>query len=501
MEHASERYPLSNVPLEEDRPAKRQRTAKQPAREVGLMRSIQGDRFSGFVGSASGIFFIRSVYGAIRHSQPTPPTVAETPGSDVVPGEDDHLPLVHPDSSERLWGDDEIMSEPVSDISFEKLVGWTASYFANWHPSYPFLHAPTILEHFNKFPHNVAADQDHTDEFRMIILRSVMSISLADHRQSFESGGVRYPAVLVFPSYDAAVDSLRHVLSHPTSMLGLQAAVSVQLFFISMLRLNAASRLGGLIIRMAVQLGLHRCPARFPSFSTGEKELRQRVFWSVYCIDRFVCQSMGLPLGLHDDDVDVCYPLAEHHLQTPIQPGTSQCLTISLLLMFVDNRLLFLHLLAQQARLRGEIIELRNKSLHYVHTDPNIATAIAAKLTQWWNDVEDYSDPNGPHTAPAYSCIILTVLKHESIISLYRPVLAASRKDAEYDAVLQHCIGSARNIITTLYQAIQTEARQDQVTGSLSLLWPSCTWAVWISSFILFYAANARSVDQDVVFR
>lgn len=80
-----------------------------------------------------------------------------------------------------------------------------------------------------------------------------------------------------------------------------------------MLRLNAASRLGGLVIRMALQLGLHRCPARFPSFSAGEKEHRQRIFWSLYGIDRFICQSMGLPLSLHDDDVDVCYLSMERH--------------------------------------------------------------------------------------------------------------------------------------------------------------------------------------------
>ena len=87
-----------------------------------------------------------------------------------------------------------------------------------------------------------------------------------------------------------------------------------------MLRLNAASRIGGLIMRMAVQLGLHRCPARFSAFTSSARELRQRVFWSLYAIDRFISQSMGLPLGLHDDDIDVCFPLAEHHPQTHIEP-------------------------------------------------------------------------------------------------------------------------------------------------------------------------------------
>jgi hypothetical protein len=73
---------------------------------------------------------------------------------------------------------------------------------------------------------------------------------------------------------------------------------------------------------MAFQLGLHRCAGRFSSFSTDDQQLRQRLFWSLYAIDRFICQSMGLPLGIADDDVDVCFPTAEMHAsETDIRSG------------------------------------------------------------------------------------------------------------------------------------------------------------------------------------
>jgi hypothetical protein len=301
---------------EEGRPAKRQCTSVQPHREVGLMRSLRGDRFSGFVGSASGIYFIRSVYGALRQPGSLAPTSVETPASDVVPGEDDQLPSVLPQASERLWRDDEITESPGSVLSYQELVELSGSYFANWHPTYPFLHAPTVLDYIYKTSCNIFAENNSPLHFQMVIVRSIMSISLADQRQSGHPNKLQYPAKVVFPSFDAAVDSLQHVLTKPTSLLGLQAAISVQLFLISMLRLNAASRLGGLINRMALQLGLHRCPARYSSFSADERALRQRVFWSLYAIDRFVCQSMGLPLGINDDDVDVCFPTMEKHVET-----------------------------------------------------------------------------------------------------------------------------------------------------------------------------------------
>ena len=307
--------------LKDERPSKKRRISMHPPREVGLMRSVPGDKLSSFVGSASGIYFIRSVYGAIRGAHLTTSSQIETPESDHVPGEDDYLPSSAPNARGRIWRDEETTQRSLSSVTFQNLVEWSGSYFANWHPFYPYLHAPSILEYLGKVPQLNVEVNDGAPNFQMTILRSIMSISLADRRQSQLLDAAQYPAELVFQSYDDAVDCLQHVLTRPTTLLSLQAAISVQLFLVSMLRLNAASRLGGMIIRMALQLGLHRCPARFPSFSVGEKEHRQRIFWSLYSIDRFICQSMGLPLSLHDDDVDVCYPTAERHPGYQHPPG------------------------------------------------------------------------------------------------------------------------------------------------------------------------------------
>lgn len=324
MEGADEGIPAMASGADEERPSKRRRTSVQPHREVGVMRSVPGDKFSGFVGSASGIFFIKSVYNALRKPGNAAPMSVETPASDVVPGEDDQLPSVLPNASERLWKDDEISMSLDRIVSYEELVELSGGYFANWHPFHPFLHAPTVLEYFQQISCNASSNLNTSQDLHVVILRSIMSISLADQRQADYPNRLQYPVNVVFSSYDHAVDSLRYILTRPTSLLGLQATISVQLFLVSMLRLNAASRLGGLINRMSLQLGLHRCPTRYNSFSISEKELRQRIFWSSYAIDRFICQSMGLPLGINDDDLDVCFPMAEQHMdgQHEVIPGT-----------------------------------------------------------------------------------------------------------------------------------------------------------------------------------
>ncbi len=166
-----------------------------------------------------------------------------------------------------------------------------------------------------------------------------------------------------------------------------------------------------------------------------------------------------------------------------------------------DDRLRLISLVARQYTIRGQIIELRNKSLHYVHKDPDKATALTARLAQWWNEVEDFHDTMDDQHASAYHRIVLTILRHESIISLNRPTLAASRQGHTYDAALQQCIGSARTIITTLHKAIKPRNERNPDSGALALLWPSCTWAVWISTFILFHAASNHHVTGGIVSR
>jgi hypothetical protein len=142
-------------------------------------------------------------------------------------------------------------------------------------------------------------------------------------------------------------------------------------------------------------------------------------------------------------------------------------------------------------------MELRNKSIKHSRKEPGQAVAITAKLAQWWNDIEDFTDSESPIFS-TYHRTVLTILHHESIISLNRPVLAISTTGSAYDVSLQHCLGSSRSIISTLHGAISPPLGS---SDPHALLWPSFTWAVWMSTFILFHAANKKHVSQSMVSR
>ena len=65
----------------------------------------------------------------------------------------------------------------------------------------------------------------------------------------------------------------------------------------------------GLAIRTCISLGLHR---KIPSpKATLAMEIRKRVFWSCYCLDRQISIMLGRPFAISDRDIDaeVCFTL------------------------------------------------------------------------------------------------------------------------------------------------------------------------------------------------
>lgn len=303
---------------DQERPSKRRRTDFTPCingrhREVGLLRRDGEQDASSFVGSSSGIYFVRSVYSALQnqstlHGQ-----------TDLVPGEDDRLTNGQGRAeSTAIWHQNE-MSD-VKTISFEELRDLSDEYFDHWHPTFPFLYAPAILEAFDTMSVVQLSHIDKTvDRHELVTIRAIMSIAAADRRQCGKVRNVPVPRTLLFHSFTEAIESVQSSLSLPASLKSLQAVLAVELFLVSMLRHNGATRLGGLAVRLAFQLGLHRCPVRYSAFSAEEAHIRKRVFWTTYCLDRILCQSLGLPLGIRDDDIDVCPFDHEKH-----QPGMQQ---------------------------------------------------------------------------------------------------------------------------------------------------------------------------------
>ncbi|KAH8660245.1 fungal-specific transcription factor domain-containing protein [Xylariales sp. PMI_506] len=506
-------------------------SSNNATQEIGLMRDGATHGSPRFIGSASGIHFIRTVSDVLaRRGDRSGGAAGASSGSTIgnlVPGEDDQLvdpPLAADDvatpmstSRAPFWRPDEVLDDtepldaagagverqPPRAVSFDSLVSWTQSYFENWHPAFPFLHGPEVLELLERVAEVGIANLSDMDA---TIVRAIMSISLADARQVKSTPMEPRPTSLLFLSQDDTASGLVFALGSPASLKGIQAAVCVQLFMVSMLRFNMASRLGGIVVRMAFHLGLHRCPFRFPNFSQQEASMRKRVWWSIYCLERMVCQSLGHPLDIADDDVDVCLPTNEKHRKDDTgapskdsQQGNSQ--------------LTLLSLLSDHARLRGMILELRNKNLAIRNDTIDRAMLVQSELTRWTNllnddalgdDMDDEDDEtllipqDQPNATPAAHKSLLLILQHEATIALNRPLLASKSSSPTSRAALQTCIGASRAIIDTIISAQNQQAAESDQN---IMVWPLLTWSVWMSCFILVFAALEEVTTIPSAFR
>ena len=462
-----------------------------------------------FVGSSSGIHFIRNVHMRLarrsanrsQNGKGTGPSVTEGRLGELVPGEDDQLRRranQKDGSSTRLWKDSEITEDIVTDSSptFEQLVGWSKSYFESWHPILPFLHGPDVLRIFEDIG---TLGMESLHPLDSAIVRAVLSISLADSRQGLPLGEP-IPSKLLFQTVEEAVACSQFALCQPASMRSTQAALSIQLFLISILCLNAASRLGGLLVRMAFHLGLHRCPTRYPFFTAEEASRRRRVFWCLYCCERFLSQSLGLPLDIRDDDVDVCYPGEELHGIT--SPGDGN-----------DKRLQLLTFMAKHAKIRGLILELRNKSIPARHDTADRAMAVQTELAKWANEIQDTIDETEMMDAIEESsssgissshCLVLLLSKYESTICLNRPMMASDPTSPMWSSAMQACISAAKSIcIATKRYCNRHRLLSDPSGRTLAapMLWPAFIWATWISAFVLAHAAFEQHMPLESALR
>ncbi|GKZ74145.1 hypothetical protein AnigIFM50267_011387 [Aspergillus niger] len=451
-------------------------------REIGVMRESQNDGPATFLGSSSGIHFVRQVYNAFARRSAE---LQRARNRTSVPGEDDRLRRDSGDfnshSTDDLWLREElnITSEP--SFSFDDLASWTRRYFENWHPIFPFLHAPTVLKSMESL---ASQGMQAVSRLDMIIIRCIVSISLADNRQMKGSSAniEPVPVTLVFQSVHHIIQDIQSLLMEPTTIPLLQATFCAQLTLTSLLRLNAASRVGGVITRTAYHLGLHRCPGRFSCFSDQEKDIRCRLFWSIYTLERYLSQALGIPLSIRDDDIDVCYPGEERHSGATETPQNH-----------VDHRLRLLCHLAKFARVRGLIIELRNKSVLHSHASPVEASYVNGELSQWWNEVyddvfptEDDEDTDSRQDSPLapYHRLLLIVLRHEAVIAMNRPLLTAEKpnQDQDYKNALQTCIESSRSVLAALRKYMSSPSQAP-------MTWPSFTWTTWMACLILMYAS------------
>jgi hypothetical protein len=302
--------------------------------EIGTLWS-DGNGESRFVGSASGVYFLRTVQNAFSNA-------AARSGSTALNDEAVSDSSPHSQwSAEHIFGSEErpasssmntesARNRPGNNQQYSSFFKsphqlppygaakhLTKLYFETWHSLAPFLHGPTLLKEMEEVFARGVSEQDqsqgHSATCWNIIFQCVWNLALLDAPELKPLDGL----------YDCSPEQLIPALGVAAlqdSLISIQALLSAQLLFIATMSLRSASITGGLVVRAIMKAGLHRCPFRYPDISPSDRDMRKRTFWTAYMLDRFLSQALGQPLGIQDSDVDVCPP-GSSDLHSPAWPS------------------------------------------------------------------------------------------------------------------------------------------------------------------------------------
>ncbi|KAF8592537.1 hypothetical protein K439DRAFT_1400441 [Ramaria rubella] len=197
---------------------------------------------------------------------------------------------------------------PDRDLA-DKLV---AAYFDHLHFQLPVVHKPTFLKQYEELMDMSVSER--ADAGFVSVLFGVFACAariVDDKRLILESGDGGMAMVY----YERAM--ILYYIGHSNTQLAqVQCFVVLASFLCSVNCLPQAWLIVGQAVRIGQDLGLHRTPKHLP-LTPIEKQIRRKVWWSVYTLDRMLAIALGRPLGIDDRDCDAEFPIQvdDDHLQ------------------------------------------------------------------------------------------------------------------------------------------------------------------------------------------
>ncbi|KAL1878099.1 hypothetical protein VTK73DRAFT_8060 [Phialemonium thermophilum] len=428
--------------------------ADDVANEVSFMStSAGGDRQ--FLGSTSGILLASLVRAGVA---------IPTKRVDLAPVTAVPTISLSPGLGDAHWGPND------RDIPPEKLArSLIDAYLAHDHLSYPFLHPRAV---------RVAVDCIYCDAnfikthaFEAFMFNMILAIATS---QVYKFNWQVLPDAETH--HQRATTHLNTVLCEG-GLRALQAMLLLCQFRLTSSTKDASSSLWhivGIAARMCFELGLHReamyrltkdtnpqddgeLPCLSPRYQ--ENEVLRRCFWSVFALDRVVSITLGRPLAICLEDIDVELPSED--LEEALSPSASNaddqdssCITpsyrTSLFVHIVKYRDICGRCLTSLHR-GSRAVAQSEEELHRIYNN------LAAELQSWRLETNSLSLPEMDlltRLAEARSSFRskawYELLYHNGVLLLYRP--SASTVSASGDA------SSLQQVFTAAHQSIMLYA-------------------------------------------
>ncbi|KAK9773082.1 putative Fungal-specific transcription factor domain-containing protein [Seiridium cardinale] len=526
-----------------------------PPIEIGTFDAFHPQN-SEFIGSSSGVFFVNTVFRAFgKASHPTAQEGSqsahslETPSVNELVGTAETFqepPVEHLNStggppsgsradegsSRRIYGIEfPGLGEPPNLVLARDLM---ILYFQHWHAFYPFLNGRAFFDGVGSFYDGTTGDdQDGYGEVghrtklcRAVTYQCIFNLAACAHPQGLPSSSrIQSPSALT---------TILGRLSAGHDLATLQALLAAELYLVTKMSLRAASTVHGILTRLIYHSGLHRCPFRYIQLPRAACEMRKRILWCAYTIDRYLSQSLGHPLGLQDSEIDVCLPgenelhepaavssdhdatrrssiddiqshmpntRARHRtagvegsaMETPLgataaltsaarsppNPSNRNCHGDHGVAVYVQEYLV------TYSQLVAEALELFHKSLHARSITREKITELTYRIGFWWNGLpavfqaDDAGGGQAEGPRPPYAAFF-TISYHHLLILINRPFLSLRKDTMEFRSSLQQAIGASRGIVSRLEHVL---------SNPFLCAYPAMLSAAWMAGLVLAFAA------------
>jgi hypothetical protein len=198
----------------------------------------------------------------------------------------------------------------------EIILSLTRKYIQTALPQYPFFHEAALWAIVNRVlatlgsrapaqPVSTVASLFAPDyEFLILYLILAISVTLESTKGGHESRCMSLSASL----FEEGIKNFSNHMQIPSDLAGLQLNLLILLYATINPRSANVWILSGAVMRSCLELGLHREPPETLRQSAFNTELRRRVFWSAYCMDRSICSALQRPLSIPDAAINTLLP-------------------------------------------------------------------------------------------------------------------------------------------------------------------------------------------------
>ena len=330
-------------------------------------------------------------------------------------------------------------TDPAPIPPFELANKLQETFFMHRWPALPFLHKPTFLErHFMP----VMYLQEKASHLSLFLTYMVFALGALDLRRQKESLMMSH-----LDYFHTAATLYLDGLVETDDIETVQGFLLLSVFAVNEPRSMNAWMVSGLAVRSSIDLGLHR-KVESPAYNLLQLEMRKRVFWAAYAMDRNISIALGRPLCIQDSDINVelPLPLSDQDLLSDY-PLSSSSSSASLIDMST-----FIH-----------IIKLRQlgSEIQGIFYPPNTSKCdslplnedrdrIRGKLEEWMSSAPRYTSTP---VATFQSIEWFQIAYNHALLLLCRPSPASPKATSQ---ALQTCADSSISLIT-LYLALYSK--------------------------------------------